>query len=152
MRKSGKLATAVRVAAPLLLLTIFLRVTPNLLRTCFEISGKCSLSVEPPEQIALFTTLWADDIVLELGGNIGTSCIAAARMGSRVLCTEPNPELWTALAANREATGTTYEILRGVVQPRCDNKSVPIFVVGQMWSSMDVGRDVHRGAVGTQSY
>ena len=119
----------VRVFALLVVLAIFLRATPNLLHTCFEISGKCSLSVEPPEQIALFTVLWADDVVLELGGNIGTSCIAAARMGSTVMCTEPNPELWDALADNRQATGTTFEILRGVVQPHCDNESVPIFVV-----------------------
>jgi len=69
------------------------------------------------EQEALCKYVYSTDRVLQLGGNIGGTCVAASRLtrpGS-VLCVEPNQAVLPTLYQNRKDTKSDFDILEGVV-------------------------------------
>ena len=84
-----------------------------------------SFTHETLEQIGLIVSLRRGDRVVQLGGNIGTSCILAARMlrtsaadDRRVMCVEPNPRFWPDLERNRQLSGSSFQIVRGYLLAR----------------------------------
>ena len=74
---------------------------------------------EVPEQQALCQYVRPDDRIFEMGGNIGTSCIAADRlvggMEGRVVCVEPNNVVAKVLNENRNRTNSKFHIVQGAI-------------------------------------
>lgn len=72
---------------------------------------------EVAEQITLGTYLKDGDRVLQLGGNIGGSCITASKMFNltRNTCVEPNPKIISTLRRNVSDTNANVEIVDAAV-------------------------------------
>jgi len=80
---------------------------------------------ENDEQEALEKYLRSDDHVLQLGGNIGASCIYADKiLGSQQInyCVEPNPKIISVLKKNKDYHKANFEIIEGVISNKTDLK------------------------------
>ena len=79
---------------------------------------------EISEQVALYTHLQENDRVLQLGGNIGGSCITAGKSVrlSRNTCVEPNPDVLPTL--RRNTAGLGIEIVDGIITDSKDDMFV----------------------------
>jgi hypothetical protein len=105
------------------------RVTPTF--TLSNVKGEIvsNKNYEFPEQGLLYEFLDKDDIVLQLGGNIGTSCIFADKIldkKDKQLCVEPNNELMDVLQKNKKLNNAHFNIINGIVSNKvCSYKKNP---------------------------
>lgn len=71
---------------------------------------------EVNEQEELFKYLKPTDKILQLGGNIGASCILADKIGCKKnVCVEPNPKVAKFLKDNKKLTNSKFKIIEGVI-------------------------------------
>lgn len=73
---------------------------------------------EYPEQILLYKYLESNDIVLQLGGNIGTSCILADKILSnkdKQVCVEPNKDMIEVLEKNKRFNNANFKVINGIL-------------------------------------
>ncbi len=77
---------------------------------------------ELPEQEALHGLLRPGDAVLQLGGNIGASCVTAARAQTLAanVCVEPSDVLIPLLEQN--CSKDAVEVVHGIVAENCSGK------------------------------
>jgi hypothetical protein len=92
-------------------------------------NGRWTLSVfnELPEQIALYKYLRPDDVVLQLGGNIGTSCILVdklVRNKEQQMCVEPNSNIIPMLQYNKSNTNSRFKIIPSIITNSSAKKSL----------------------------
>lgn len=74
--------------------------------------------IEYPEQVALYKYVKKDDVVLQLGGNIGTSCILVDKIVSNKssqMCVEPNYKIGKILLKNKEEHNAKFMIIDGII-------------------------------------
>lgn len=71
------------------------------------------------EQMLLFKYLDKNDSVLQLGGNIGTSCILVDKIikGNNI-CVEPNTGLIPLLKKNKEMNNANFVIIDGIISKK----------------------------------
>lgn len=86
---------------------------------------------EYEEQTMLLSFLREGDHVLQIGGNIGTSCIAAAKFPNKLaanICVEPSNGNLPTLKANikRNNVEDGVHVLEGIVAEQCDGMTIPI--------------------------
>ncbi len=70
------------------------------------------------EQRLLYEFLDENDVVLQLGGNIGTSCILADKIlnkKDKQLCVEPNNETTEVLQKNKKLNNSKFNIISGII-------------------------------------
>ena len=80
---------------------------------------------EFPEQEILFKYIRENDIVLQLGGNIGTSCILVDKLISEKqnnICVEPNKKIINTLIENKLINNCNFEIIEGIISNKCKQK------------------------------
>lgn len=74
---------------------------------------------ETDEQLGLGRVVKEGDIVLNLGGNIGTSCIYASKLKAHVKCVEPISELASLIRenvnANRDDGDGQVDVIHGMI-------------------------------------
>ena len=70
---------------------------------------------EVDEQVLLFKYITPQDSVLQLGGNIGTSCILVDKLTKSNVCVEPNAALIPLLQRNKAHAGANFVIIDGIV-------------------------------------
>eukprot|EP00929_Paragymnodinium_shiwhaense_P038661 TRINITY_DN20404_c6_g1_i1.p1 TRINITY_DN20404_c6_g1~~TRINITY_DN20404_c6_g1_i1.p1 ORF type:complete len:475 (-),score=5.68 TRINITY_DN20404_c6_g1_i1:105-1529(-) len=106
-----------------------------------------NLNWEVPEQLALWQVLCPGDRVLNLGGNIGGSCITIAKIlgatGS-ITCVEPSPLVLPRLKKNRGAGAVQFKIHEGIVGPSaraCDD--IELYVTNVTASRPGLGLSGH---------
>ena len=78
---------------------------------------------EPVEQYYLNKYLDKNDIVLQLGGNIGTSCIFADKIldkKDKQICVEPNTGIIKLLEENKLKNNSKFQIINGVITNKKD--------------------------------
>lgn len=84
-----------------------------------DASGKQlkNIDYELTEQILLNKYVSDKDSVLQLGGNIGTSCILVdkIRNGGNNICVEPNESLIPLLKRNKKNTNSRFVIIDGIL-------------------------------------
>lgn len=76
---------------------------------------------EYPEQILLGKYLRKNDNVLQLGGNIGASCIYVDKIinsGNVNICVEPNPKVIDILKINKRLNNSNFEIIYGIISDK----------------------------------
>ena len=85
----------------------------------------CNTEYEVAEQVHLQEVIRDNDAVLQLGGNIGTSCIFASKHKklSKNVCVEPSSKLINVLKKNTE--GLDIDIVHGIIADNCDNLTLP---------------------------
>ena len=73
--------------------------------------------MEVEEQLALQKYLKKTDFILQLGGNIGLSCIMADRIlnNNKNICVEPHPKVIPILEKNKEFTKSKFSIIKGAI-------------------------------------
>lgn len=78
---------------------------------------KPNTSYEVDEQLLLYKYLKPSDSILQLGGNIGTSCILVDKIlnSENNVCVEPNPNIINTLTKNKELNKAKFKILDGVL-------------------------------------
>ena len=87
---------------------------------------------EVAEQVGLGQVLRRDDTVLQLGGNIGTSCLFAAIHESNLkanLCVEPNEQNVNAIRSNmvlNNVTDLSLQVVSGIVGENCDGVTMEV--------------------------
>jgi FkbM family methyltransferase len=83
-------------------------------------------SHEVKEQEILRDTLKDGDSVLQLGGNIGASCITASKVTNLTTnhCVEPQSSLIPVLKRNINANNSNSEVIHGIVSENCQNKKI----------------------------
>lgn len=85
---------------------------------------------ETEEQYYLKKYISKDDIVLQLGGNIGTSCILVDKIvdnKERQICVEPNKDIYDLLLYNKHNTSSKFQIIDSVVT---DNSNIYMLKTG----------------------
>ena len=76
---------------------------------------------EYQEQKALMKYLSSDDKILQLGGNIGGSCIMASKIGvKKNYCIEPNNKLINILEENKKINKVDFKIINGIISESKD--------------------------------
>ena len=73
------------------------------------------------EQLLLEKYLNKNDNILQLGGNIGGSCIMADKLLDKNninICVEPNKEIINTLNKNKKYTNSNYTIIEGVISEK----------------------------------
>lgn len=78
---------------------------------------------EPDEQYFLNKYIHKNDIVLQLGGNVGTSCIFVdkiVKQRHRQICVEPNLEIIKLLQENKYNNNSKFKIIDGVITDKTD--------------------------------
>ena len=83
-------------------------------------NGTWTLNVfnEFPEQKALYKYVRPDDVVLQLGGNIGTSCMLVDKLvhnKEQQMCVEPNHNIISTLRCNADNTGSRFTIIPSII-------------------------------------
>ena len=81
---------------------------------------------EVREQEILCDTIRTGDRVLQLGGNIGASCITASKINKldKNDCVEPQSNLIPILERNIKKNNSNSNIINGIVTESCINKSL----------------------------
>ena len=81
-------------------------------------------SYEVSEQMNLQDVLRDGDAVLQLGGNIGTSCVFASKHKtlSKNVCVEPNSTVLNTL--NKNTQGLGIDVFHGIIANNCDNMTL----------------------------
>jgi FkbM family methyltransferase len=99
------------------------------LQTVFElenINGQIikNTSYEVSEQVNLQNVLRDGDAVLQLGGNIGTSCMFASKHKnlSKNVCVEPSSTILGTLKKNTQGLG--IDVFHGIIADTCENMSL----------------------------
>jgi FkbM family methyltransferase len=78
-----------------------------------------NMSREKKEQQYLKSILDQDDIVLQLGGNIGTSCILVDKLtNGKNVCVEPNKKLISTLEKNKKKNNSRFDIIFGTISKK----------------------------------
>lgn len=78
---------------------------------------------EYPEQLLLEKYLNKNDNILQLGGNIGASCIIADKILNNInICVEPNPEILDTLHKNKKYTNSKFTIIEGIISENQNKK------------------------------
>lgn len=80
---------------------------------------------EENEQILLFQYISPNDSVLQLGGNIGTSCILVDKIlinKKNNVCVEPNKNIISILKQNKKENKAKFEIVNGIISKTSSNK------------------------------
>tara|TARA_Y100000389_G_scaffold174968_1_gene185349 strand:- start:15144 stop:16259 length:1116 start_codon:yes stop_codon:yes gene_type:complete len=100
---------------------------------------------EIDEQILLYKWVSKDDSVLQLGGNIGTSCILVDKIPSRNkksinVCVEPNGALIPLLEKNKNKNKANFVIIDGAVSKNKDMMLVESDDVNK-WGSVTVDKN-----------
>ena len=94
--------------------------------TLEDINGNIieNTSYEVSEQINLQDVLRDGDSVLQLGGNIGTSCMFASKHKklSKNVCVEPSSTILNTLQKNTQGLG--IDIFHGIIADKCDNMTL----------------------------
>ena len=73
---------------------------------------------EVDEQETMLKYIKPSDIILQLGGNVGGSCILADRIvenKTAQMCVEPNPKLLSILKRNKKNNGAHFQIIDGAL-------------------------------------
>jgi FkbM family methyltransferase len=80
--------------------------------------------LEVEEQLALQKYLKKTDFILQLGGNIGLSCIMADKIlnNNKNICVEPHPKVIPVLEKNKEFTKSKFNIIKGAITKRTNLK------------------------------
>jgi FkbM family methyltransferase len=76
---------------------------------------------EHSEQKTLGKYLKKEDNVLQLGGNIGASCIYVDKIinkGNTNICVEPNPKIIDTLKRNRQYNNSRFDIIYGIISEK----------------------------------
>jgi FkbM family methyltransferase len=78
------------------------------------------------EQVLLYKYLDKEDIVLQLGGNIGTSCILVDKLvknKDKQICVEPNKDIIKTLEKNKNLNGSKFIIINSIIsEGKCNFK------------------------------
>lgn len=100
------------------------------------------------EQAALVSHLQPNDRVLQLGGNIGASCIAAAKFmpSSLNVCVEPSDLIIPTLHENVSGCNGSVRVVHGIIADKCENKT--LVGVGGNASKNDWGAQIRPDANG----
>ena len=74
-------------------------------------------SLEVEEQLALQKYLQKNDYILQLGGNIGLSCIMADKIlnNKKNICVEPHPKVIPILKKNKILNNSKFQIIKGAI-------------------------------------
>ena len=83
---------------------------------------------EVDEQVGLSRVVRQGDRVLNLGGNIGTSCIYAAKMRANVKCVEPIPALANLIRDNVQANHGRGDGHVDVIQAAVTKSTDPMYI------------------------
>ena len=76
-------------------------------------------SYEKKEQQYLKSYIKSDDIVLSLGGNIGTSCILVDKLTDGInVCVEPNKKIISTLEKNKKINSSRFKIINGIISKK----------------------------------
>jgi FkbM family methyltransferase len=83
-------------------------------------NGTWTLNVfnEILEQKALYKYVRPNDVVLQLGGNIGTSCMLVDKLvhnKEQQMCVEPNHNIISTLQYNAKNTGSKFSIIPSII-------------------------------------
>ena len=103
-------------------------------------------SYEVEEQKLLSTHAKDGDRILQMGGNIGTSCIAASLSANlrRNICVEPSTRILPLLRKNTK--DFNVEVVEGIVADKCDN--LRLHGVGEDTSKNDWGASIGNDKTG----
>ena len=74
-------------------------------------------TVELPEQLLLQKYIKKNDTVLQLGGNIGTSCIYTEKMGATTICVEPIQQVAEILERNKKYNNVSFQVINAIIAP-----------------------------------
>lgn len=73
-------------------------------------------SYEKKEQQFLKSYIKKNDVVLQLGGNIGTSCILVDKLTDTInVCVEPNKKIISTLEKNKKINNSRFKIINGII-------------------------------------
>ena len=108
---------------------------------------------EYSEQLLLQKYIKNTDNVLQLGGNIGASCIIVDKILDNTninICVEPNYKVINTLKKNKEFTESNYKIIYGVIS---ENKNLKLsnkdeIDINNYWGS----KIVDNGTINVRSY
>ena len=97
-------------------------VKPELTFTLSNLNGELikNTSWEYNEQQNLARVVRAGDNVLNLGGNIGTSCIYAAKLGANVACVEPVESLSNLIEQNAKDNNVSMKVVNAALTTTTD--------------------------------
>jgi len=82
---------------------------------------------EYSEQLLMEKYLHKNDNILQLGGNIGASCIMADKIlnkNNTNICVEPNAEIINTLDKNKKYTNSNFTIIKGIIT---EEKNLKLF-------------------------
>lgn len=86
-----------------------------------DIKGQKILNTnyEKKEQQYLLSYIKSDDVILSLGGNIGTSCILVDKLTDGInVCVEPNKKVISTLEENKKLNSSRFKIINGVISKK----------------------------------
>ena len=105
------------------------------------------------EQLLLEKYLNKNDNILQLGGNIGGSCIMADKLLDKNninICVEPNKEIINTLNKNKKYTNSNFTILNGVIS---DNNNLKLSTTNDTIDNNYWGSSVsNKGNIDIKSY
>jgi len=105
------------------------------------------------EQLLLEKYLNKNDNILQLGGNIGGSCIMAGKIldkNSINICVEPNKEIINTLQKNKKYTNSNYKIIDGAIS---DKNNLKLSTTSETINNNYVGSSVsNEGNIDIKSY